>query len=73
VLIVSPSESFKEKLPLMKIPDRKDFILFRGRDDERIACWKKVVKLNRLLGEEFMEAVESGSVISRIEKYPAGK
>jgi hypothetical protein len=73
VLIVSPSESFKEKLPLMKIPDRKDFILFRGRDDERIACWKKVVELNRLLGEEFMEAVESGSVISRIEKYPAGK
>ncbi len=73
VLIVCPSESFMAKLPLGKIPDRNDFFLFRGRDNERIAYWKKVVEFNRLLGEEFMEAVESGSLRTRIEKYTVKK
>ncbi len=72
VLIVCPSESFMEKLPLKKIPDRNDFYIFRGRDDERIKYWKKVVELNRILGDEFREAIESGAVGSRIEKYTVG-
>ncbi len=62
VLLVSPSREFVAKLPLGKIPDRDDFYLFKGRDDERLDYWHGVLRLNRILAEEFGEAVESGRI-----------
>ncbi|PKL37493.1 MAG: alpha/beta hydrolase [Spirochaetae bacterium HGW-Spirochaetae-1] len=62
VVMVCPSREFIANLPYGKIPDRKDFKLFRGRDGERVRYWEKVVEMGRVLGEEFMEAVESGSI-----------
>ncbi|MGC8493732.1 MAG: patatin-like phospholipase family protein [Syntrophobacteraceae bacterium] len=62
MLMVSPSKRFIENLPLKKIPDREDFPLFRGRDEERIAYWNAVVEAGRRLGEEFLEAVETGGI-----------
>ncbi len=62
VLMLSPSRSFIERLPLKKIPDRDDFVKFFRRDGERIDYWNAVVSESRKLGEEFLEAVESGSI-----------
>lgn len=62
MLMVSPSRQFIENLPYKKIPDREDFPLFRGRDEERISYWNAVVEASRRLGEEFLEAVETGAV-----------
>ncbi len=62
VLMVSPSESFVSKLPLGKISDRNDFLLFKGRDRERIRYWKKVVEAGRRLAEDFAEVLESGRI-----------
>jgi len=62
LLLVSPSKQFVERLPYKRIPDRKDFPFFRGRNDERVAYWNEVIKASACLGEEFLEAVETGAV-----------
>lgn len=62
VLLVAPSERFINSLPFGKIPDRTDFMTFAGRDRERLIYWREVIEKSRIIGEEFMEAVESGSL-----------
>lgn len=62
VLIVCPSKSFIAGLPFGKIPDRNDFMLFRGRDEERLDYWRKAVVGSHYLGEQLHEAVASGKI-----------
>jgi len=62
MLLIAPSRSFIDSLPLKKIPDRDDFNFFRGRDSERFACWEKVAGMSRIIAEEFMNALESGTI-----------
>ncbi len=67
VLLAAPSESFIDSLPFGKIPDRNDFWTFAQKDRDRIAYWNTVIERSTELGEEFMEAVESGSIVNRIQ------
>ncbi len=62
VVLVAPSKSFVESLPMGKIPDRKDFYTFKRRDRERQTVWWDVVRRNRQVGETFFEAVDSGRI-----------
>jgi hypothetical protein len=62
VVLIAPSESFVQTLPFKKIPDRKDFMTFKGKDRERMDYWEIVVKKNRKLGYEFFEAIQSGRI-----------
>lgn len=62
VLLVAPSEKFISSIPYGKIPDRTDFTEFSGRDGERLVYWRDVIKRSRVIGEEFMEAVNSGKL-----------
>jgi hypothetical protein len=62
VLIVAPSDKFVKSLPYEKIPDRKDFITFKGKDRDRMDYWEIVVKKNKILADEFVEAVQSGKI-----------
>ena len=62
VVLVAPSRKFVERLPLGKIPDRKDFTTFKGRDKERKAYWNTVLEENKKLGEEFFEAIQSKKI-----------
>jgi len=62
VVLVAPSSTFVKSLPFAKIPDRKDFNTFKGKDKERIAYWKIVVEKNKQLGDEFFEAIQSGKI-----------
>jgi hypothetical protein len=62
VLMISPSRDFVSKLPLGKISDRNDFFLFKGKDKERIAYWKKVLAMGKHLAEDFHDALESGRI-----------
>ena len=59
VILVAPSDKFVASLPMGKIPDRKDFYAFKGKDKERQDYWKTVAQKNKILGDEFAEAVES--------------
>lgn len=47
VVLVAPSDKFVLSLPMGKIPDRKDFYTFRGKDKERQDYWRTVLKENR--------------------------
>ncbi len=67
VVLIAPSKEFVASLPLKKIPDRTDFKRFIGRDAERMAYWKEVAQRSRIIGEEFMEAVESGKIRNIIQ------
>jgi len=64
VVLVSPSPDFVRRLPLRKIPDRDDFVRFRGKDHDRIEYWKRVIDACRHLGEEFLDMVQSGRIRS---------
>lgn len=70
VLLLCPGKAFVEQLPNRKIPSREDFKAYWNRDAERISFWNRVVSSSRILGEEFLEAVESkriGHIIRPIE------
>ena len=62
VVLVAPSKTFVKSLPHAKIPDRKDFRLFKGKDMQRKVYWKTVLEKNRQLGEEFFEVIQSGKI-----------
>ncbi|MEA1969021.1 MAG: patatin-like phospholipase family protein [Thermodesulfobacteriota bacterium] len=62
VLMVSPTKAFVDLLPGGKIPDRSDFATFKGKNSERIKRWNQAYKSSQVLGEEFMEVVESGKI-----------
>jgi hypothetical protein len=62
VVLVSPSREFISKLPLGKIPDRGDFMLFKGRDRDRAAYWEKVVEAGSVLGMELLELIHGGRI-----------
>jgi len=69
VLIVSPSKSFIAGLPYGKIPDRNDFMRFKGRDAERLDYWNRAIEAGRILSEEFFEAVTSGKIREKVIDY----
>ena len=66
VIMVSPSPEFVSSLPMGRIPDRNDFKYFAGDDEGRIACWSAVLDMCSRMGEEFLEAVNSGSIKKRV-------
>ncbi|WP_300462985.1 hypothetical protein [Desulfobacula sp.] len=63
---MAPSNKFVKSLPLGKIPDRKDFITFKGKDAERKALWQMVVEQSKVLGDEFFEAVQSEKIAQMV-------
>ncbi len=69
VLIVCPSKSFIAGLPYGKIPDRNDFMKFKGRDAERLDYWRTVISAGKVLGEEFHDAVASGKIREMVTEY----
>jgi len=61
-LLIAPSPELVARRPFGKIPDRDDFYFFKGRDRERIACWRGVTAAAAHLAWLFHEAVESGAI-----------
>ncbi|HOT43668.1 MAG TPA: patatin-like phospholipase family protein [Spirochaetota bacterium] len=69
VLIVCPSKDFIAGLPYGKVPDRNDFMKFKGRDNERLGYWRKAIEGGKILGEELCDAVASGKIRSIVSEY----
>jgi len=67
VVLVTPSKEFVATLPNGKIPDRKDFEKLGA--DERIRCWRQVLKASERLADDFQELVESGVGLDRIRPF----
>jgi hypothetical protein len=70
VLMIAPSQSFVRDLPLRRIPDRNDFYRFKGRDEERFGCWKRVVEASERMADAFFEAVLSGAIRRIVQPLP---
>jgi len=68
VVMVFPSQSFIDKLPGEKVPDRDDFLTFMDNNKQRIQNWNKAVELSAPLGEDFLELIESGRIRDMVEK-----
>ncbi len=66
VVLLCPSEDFINRLPGGRIPDREDFVIYRGRDQERFRAWEKVIETSRTLGDEFLELVEGDGIRKRV-------
>ena len=67
VVLVTPSKEFVATLPNGRIPDRKDFEKLGA--DERIRCWRQVLKASERLAVDFQELVESGVGLDRIRPF----
>ncbi len=69
IILLAPSREFVDRFPLGRIPDRKDFIRFKGRDKERYRVWQAAAQKSRELGADFLEAVESGRISERVCRF----
>mgnify|MGYP001274483826 CR=1 FL=1 len=67
-LMVFPSQSFIDKLPDGKVPDRDDFARYVDDSSKRLRNWQKAVELSAGLGEDFYELVQSGRLKDVVEK-----
>ncbi|MFZ2041925.1 MAG: patatin-like phospholipase family protein [Desulfobacterales bacterium] len=70
VLLVSPSAAFLNRLPLGKIPDRTDFVRFRGRDAARIAYWRQAVDAGAALADDLADLLAGGKLQSTATPLP---
>ena len=55
VIVVSPSREYLASLPDRKLPDRKDFARYAGRDPERMAKWRTAIAESGRLADAFLE------------------
>ncbi|MEB3767254.1 patatin-like phospholipase family protein [Acinetobacter sp. MD2] len=68
-LLISPSSSYLQSLPLGRLPDRKDFVL-KGLDDKtRIQMWTQSVAESQRLGDEFLEMVEKQNFAEYLQDF----
>ena len=67
VLQVFPGADFVKLLPDGRLPDRNDFAAFVNNPSERISRWDEVSRLSDILGEQFMEDVESGRIRNLVQ------
>ncbi|HXW69383.1 MAG TPA: hypothetical protein VEJ88_07215 [Dissulfurispiraceae bacterium] len=67
VLQVFPSPDFIRLLPDGRLPDRNDFIVYADNTPERIRRWDEVSRLSDILGDQFIEDVESGRICDLVQ------
>ena len=67
VVLVSPSPDYLATLPDRKLPDRKDFEKYVGDDAGRERAWRRTISESDRLGDEFLELVENGRLLDRIQ------
>jgi hypothetical protein len=70
VVLLCPSPTFVEKLPYGKVASRTDFKKFISRDQERITYWQKVITAGKILGDEFLELIQSTKINNIIKPLP---
>ncbi|NNL11004.1 MAG: patatin-like phospholipase family protein [Pseudomonadales bacterium] len=70
VVLISPSQAFCDSLELGRVPDRSDFKRYYNRDAERMRLWREVTVRSDEMGEQFLDAVQSGKIVSLLEPLP---
>ncbi|MCF8054559.1 MAG: hypothetical protein K9K75_05000 [Deltaproteobacteria bacterium] len=68
LLLVYPSKGFVMGLPDRKVPDRDDLKKYASDNNLRKQKWREAARLSTRLGEEFMEAIDSGKIRGMLGK-----
>lgn len=68
VILICPSPLFVECLPHGRIPDRNDFIRFKGRDTDRILAWNQAADMSRKLGDIFLDLTSRGRLADHMTR-----
>lgn len=66
-VLISPSASYLDSLPLKRLPDRKDFNAFVGRDNERKKIWELAIAESQRMGDDFLELVQHDHIADYVE------
>lgn len=66
-LLLAPSRDYLTRLPHGKLPDRTDFKRYLGNDEGRERYWRQAMAESVRLGDEFLELVESGRLVERLQ------
>ena len=67
VIMLSPGREWVKTLPDGKIPSRQDFPKYRRNEAERFEKWHEVVQRSHALGEEFIDACQSGKISDLVQ------
>jgi hypothetical protein len=67
VVLVSPTRSYLDRLPLKKLPDRSDFKRFRNDYEGRLSYWRFAINESERLAAEFAALCDSPSLQASIE------
>ncbi|GHD49736.1 hypothetical protein SAMN05216429_11292 [Marinobacter persicus] len=67
VLLLAPSPEYLATLPDGKLPDRKDFDRYAGDNASREKSWRRAIAESERMGDEFLELVETGRLLERVE------
>jgi len=67
VLLLAPSPEYLATLPDRKLPDRKDFEKYANDNTGREKAWRRAIAESDRLGDEFLELVETGRLLARVE------
>jgi hypothetical protein len=66
-ILISPSAEYLKSLPLGRLPDRKDFISFAGRDRDRKKLWRQSIAESTRLGDEFLELLQGNKIVDHLQ------
>ena len=70
-LMLAPTQAFLDLLPDARIPSRKDFTRFQGKDAERIQRWQRALDAGKYLADDFVELIHKADALAHIQ--PLGK
>lgn len=69
VIMLSPSKEFIASLPDGRLPDRKDFSVYKGRNEIRQERWRQAMNASLELGQEFLTWTQSGDLAASVKDF----
>ena len=71
VILISPSQTYVNRLPGRQIPDRQDFIRFKDKQSLRQNNWLSAIDESEALGQTFINMCLSGDIAAHCRLLPA--
>lgn len=65
-ILISPSADYLQRLPLGRLPDRKDFVSFANQDEHRKKLWRQSIAESTRLGDEFLELLHGNKIADHL-------
>lgn len=66
-LMIGPGPGLRRRLVDQRVPDRKDFHRFAGRDDDRLAAWQQAIDAGALMRDAFIAFADSSDPLRYVQ------